>query len=40
RVDDAEEWLAKREERIVNVLGEDGEVVIKKSKTLNLPGVF
>jgi Protein of unknown function (DUF3035) len=40
RVDDAAAWLAKREERIVGVIGEDGEVVIKKSKTLNLPGVF
>ncbi len=40
RVDNPEEWLAERERRIKAVLGEEGAVEIKKSKTLNLPGVF
>ena len=40
RVDDAETWLADRQRRIDSVLGEEGEVEIKKSKALGLPGVF
>ncbi len=40
RVDNPEEWLADRERRIKAVIGEEGQVEIKKSKTLNLPGVF
>ncbi|MEO1251604.1 MAG: DUF3035 domain-containing protein [Pseudomonadota bacterium] len=40
RVDNPEEWFALREERIKDVIGEDGEVEIRKSKALNLPGVF
>ena len=40
RVDNPEEWLAERQRRIEAVIGEEGEVEIRKSKTLNLPGVF
>ncbi len=40
RVDNPEEWLAARQDRIDKVIGEEAEVEIKKSKTLNLPGVF
>lgn len=40
RVDNPEEWLAERQRRIDTVIGEDGKVVINKSKTLGLPGVF
>lgn len=40
RVDNPEEWMAEREARIKAVIGEEGEVEIKKSKALNLPGVF
>ena len=40
RVDNPEEWLALRREAIKKAIGEEGEVEIKKSKTLNLPGVF
>lgn len=40
RVDNPEEWLALREKRINDIIGEDAEVEIKKSKTLNLPGIF
>lgn len=40
RVDNPEEWLALREKRIKDVIGEEGQVEIKKSKTLNLPGIF
>lgn len=40
RVDDPETWLAERDKRIKAVIGEEGEVQIKKSKALNLPGVF
>ncbi len=40
RVDNPEEWFADRERRIRDAIGEDGEVVISKSKSLNLPGVF
>lgn len=40
RVEDAAEWMAEREKSIRKVLGEEGEVEIKKSKTLKLPGVF
>ncbi len=40
RVDNPEEWMAAREKAIKAVLGEEGEVEINKSKTLNLPGVF
>ena len=40
RVDNPEEWLADRQKRIEAVIGEEGQVEIKKSKTLNLPGVF
>ncbi|MEM8770251.1 MAG: DUF3035 domain-containing protein [Pseudomonadota bacterium] len=40
RVDNPEEWLANRERRIKDVIGDEGEVEIKRSKALNLPGVF
>ena len=40
RVENQEEWMAEREKAIRAVLGEEGKVVINKSKTLNLPGVF
>jgi len=40
RVDNPEEWLEARRETIKSVIGEEGQVEIKKSKTLNLPGVF
>lgn len=40
RVDNPEQWLAERRERIEKVIGEEGVVEIKKSKTLDLPGVF
>lgn len=40
RVDNPEEWLAERERRIQAVIGEESKVEIKKSKALNLPGVF
>ena len=40
RVDDPEAWLAERQRRIDDVIGEEGEVEIKKSKALGLPGVF
>lgn len=40
RVENPEEWLAQRQERIDAVIGEEGRVEIKKSKALNLPGVF
>lgn len=40
RVESPEEWMAVREEAIKAVTGEDGEVVIKKDKTLNLPGIL
>lgn len=40
RVDNPEEWLADRERRIKAVIGEEGQVEIKKSKALNLPGIF
>lgn len=40
RVDNSEEWMARREQAINAVLGEEGKVEINKSKTLNLPGVF
>jgi len=40
RVDNPEEWLEARRKAIKTVIGEEGEVEIKKSKTLNLPGVF
>ena len=39
QVDNPEEWLAEREKNIKAVTGE-GEVEIKKSKALNLPGIF
>jgi len=40
RVDNPEQWLAERQDRIDKVIGEEAQVEIKKSKTLNLPGVF
>ena len=40
RVDNPEEWLAERQRRIEAVIGEEAQVEIKKSKALNLPGVF
>lgn len=40
RVDNPEEWLAERQRVINAVVGEEGQVEINKSKTLNLPGVF
>ncbi|MEL6111792.1 MAG: DUF3035 domain-containing protein [Pseudomonadota bacterium] len=40
RVENAEEWMADREKAIERVIGETEKVEIKRSKTLNLPGVF
>ncbi len=40
RVDNPEEWMAAREKAIKAVTGEEGQVQINKSKTLDLPGVF
>ncbi len=40
RVDNSAEWFAERQDRIDSVIGEEGEVEIDQSKTLNLPGVF
>lgn len=40
RVENPEEWLADRQRAIEAVVGDEGEVQINKSKTLNLPGVF
>ncbi|MFQ5564216.1 MAG: DUF3035 domain-containing protein [Parvularculaceae bacterium] len=40
QVDDPEEWYAARERAIKTVIGEEGQVEIKRSKTLNLPGIF
>ncbi len=40
RVDNPEEWMAARDEAIKAVLGEEGKVEIKSSKSLGLPGVF
>lgn len=39
-VENPEEWLAERQRRIDDVIGEDAKVVINKSETLGLPGVF
>lgn len=40
RVDNPEEWFAARQQAIEDVIGEEAQVEIKKSKVLNLPGVF
>lgn len=40
RVEDTAAWMADREKAIKAVIGEEAEVEINKSKTLNLPGVF
>lgn len=40
RVDNPEEWMAARDEAIKAVIGEEGQVEIKNSKSLGLPGVF
>lgn len=40
RVDNPEEWMAERQAIIDRAIGEDAEVEINKSKTLNLPGIF
>ncbi len=40
RVDNPEEWMAARDEAIKQVIGEEGQVEIKDSKSLGLPGVF
>ncbi|WP_428407047.1 DUF3035 domain-containing protein [Hyphococcus sp.] len=40
RVDNPEEWMAARDQAIKAVIGEEGEVEIKNSKSLGLPGVF
>ncbi|MBT8472420.1 MAG: DUF3035 domain-containing protein [Marinicaulis sp.] len=40
RVDNPEEWMAQRQKVITRAIGEDTQVTIEKSKTLNLPGVF
>ncbi len=40
RVDNPEEWMAARDAAIKQVIGEEGDVVIKESKSLGLPGVF
>ncbi|WP_375204509.1 DUF3035 domain-containing protein [Hyphococcus sp.] len=40
QVDNPEEWMAARDKAIKAVIGEEGEVEIKDSKSLGLPGVF
>ncbi len=40
RVEDPAAWMATREEAIKAVTGEEGQVVIKKDKALNLPGIL
>lgn len=40
QVDDPAEWMAARDKAIKAVIGEEGNVEIKSSKALNLPGVF
>ena len=40
RVENPEEWMAQRQAIIDRAIGEDAEVEINKSKTLNLPGIF
>lgn len=40
RVENPEEWMAARQGVIDRAIGENAEVEISKSKTLNLPGVF
>jgi len=40
RVDNPEEWMAARQRVIDRAIGEEQEVEINKSKTLNLPGIF
>ena len=40
RVDNPEEWMAARQGVIDRAIGENAEVEIEKSKTLNLPGIF
>jgi len=40
RVDDPEAWMAARAETIRKTIGDEGSVEIKRSKILNLPGVF
>lgn len=40
RVESPEEWMATRDEAIKAVTGEEGQVIIKKDKALNLPGIL
>ena len=40
RVDDIEAWHAERNKAVKQVTGDEGEVKIEKSKTLNLPGIL
>ncbi|MEO1136722.1 MAG: DUF3035 domain-containing protein [Pseudomonadota bacterium] len=40
RVDNPEEWMAARDRAIKAVIGEEGQVEIKESRSLGLPGVF
>lgn len=40
RVENPEEWMAARDRAIKAVIGEEGKVEIKESKSLGLPGVF
>lgn len=40
RVENPEEWMAQRQAIIDRAIGEDADVEINKSKTLNLPGIF
>lgn len=40
RVENPEEWMAQREAAIKAVIGEEGQVEIKESEGLKLPGVF
>ena len=40
QVDNPEEWMAARDKAIKAVIGDEGEVEIKDSKSLGLPGVF
>ena len=40
RVDNPEEWFEARQRAIKAVIGEEGEVVIKRDENLNLPGIF
>ena len=40
RVENPEEWMEARERAIRTVIGEEGQVEIKKNEALSLPGIF